>query len=179
MALKLFNFLITSRLVIGEKYDKIFPLKLSYGYINNSIQKINVFNKNKTYDKILVKYIISSLVYSYIYTNTSLKQLQQTSIKDIPFKHLYNKPIVNISIKFKKNEKKHNISYIIPLLKEFHPNSNINDILLFYVYHINEKTALSNYPYHKIYIKTLMKKKYFKYTDLDNINITQFYKLLN
>jgi hypothetical protein len=179
MALRLFNFLITSRIFLGEKIDKIFPLKLSYSYGDNIIQKISLFDKNKIYEKILVKYVISTIVYSYIHVNTTLTNILNISIKEIPFRHLYNKPIVNISIKFKKNENKYNISYIISLLKEFHPTTYINDILLFYVYYIKEKNDLLNYPYYKIYIKTLIKKKYFKYNNLENINIIEFYKLLN
>ena len=179
MLLKLFNFLITTKIELSEKIDKVFPFKLGYGLNKNIFEKILILNKNSIFEKLLVSYHLNSQVYNYIKYNISLNNVSKELNKNIPFKHKYNKPIINIQIRLEKKQKRKNIPYIIPLLKEFHPHTFINDIILFYVFCIKDKNKILNPLYYKIYIKTLTKKIKFKYSDLENINIEEFYKKLN
>jgi hypothetical protein len=179
MLLKIFNFLIITKIVLSEKIDKIFPFKFGFGLNNNIFEKISIFNKNKIYEKLLISYNLDSKVYNYIRNDYSIHNLNKELHKNISFKHGYHKPIISIYISFEKKRKKKNISYIIPLLKDFHPNTLINDIILFYVFYIKEKNEIKDILYNKIYIKTLIKKIRFKYLQLKNISIEEFYKKLN
>jgi hypothetical protein len=171
--LAFFKLLFTFKIWLSEKWDTLFPIKEKYGYNNNSVSDITVFDNNKKFEKILVEYEIKSKVYKNIYYDTTFGQIKKIPIHKIPFNYGIHKPILSIKIKFIKNQKRQNISNLIPYIKEFNQNTIFNDFLLFYIYQISNLCS-----YYKIYIKTLQKKYNFKYNSLHNITISNFYKLL-
>jgi hypothetical protein len=173
--LKFITILFNIRIWLSEKWDSLFPIKYSLGIIKNQKEDISITNNNKLYDKILVKYEIRSKIYKIIYNNTTLNTIKKISIKEIPFNSGLHKPIVSIKIKYNKNERRHVVSHLIPLLKEYKQTTNFIDFLIF---NLNQIPSEENILFYKIYIQTFNKKYCFKYNQLKNIQISQFYKLL-
>jgi hypothetical protein len=169
---KFITLLLNLRIWLSEKWDFLFPIKEKYGMNKGDIEEISVINGNKTYEKILVKYEIRSKIYKIIYNNTTLNKIKKISIDEIPFNTGVHKPIVSIRIKYNKNEKRHVVSYLIPLLKEYKQSTMFIDFLIF---NIKKKKMIKFY---KIYIQKFNKKFCFKYSQLDNLTIAGFYNLL-
>jgi hypothetical protein len=169
---KFITLLFNIRIWFSEKWDLLFPIKEIYGLINNNIENISFIYSNKQYEKILIKYEIKSKIYRIIYDNTNLNTIKKISITKIPFSTGLHKPIIYIKIKYNKYEKRHIISYLIPLFKEYKQTTRLLDFILFNIKDKNFKT------FYKIYIQTFNKMFCFKYNQLININILEFYKLL-
>lgn len=172
---KFITLIFNLRIWFAEKWDSMFPIKKTIGINKNSKEYISFTNNNKIYEKILVKYEIKSKIYKIIYNDTNLNTIKKIPLKDIPFHAGLHKPIISIKIKYNRNEKRHVISHIIPKLKEFKQTTNFIDFLIFNLDKIpNEDKTL----FYKIYIQTFNKVFCFKYNQIQNIQIIQFYKLL-
>jgi hypothetical protein len=169
---KFITLLFNLRIWLSEKWDSLFPIKENYGINENKKEEISIVDGNKKYEKILVKYEIKSKIYKIIYSNTTLNKIKKIPINEIPFHPGLHKPIVSIKIKYKKNGKRHLVSYLIPLLKEYKQSTIFIDFLLFNIQKKNFKS------FYKIYIQKFNNKFCFKYSQLNNITIVEFYKLL-
>jgi hypothetical protein len=169
---KFITLLFNLRIWLFEKWDSLFPIKECFGINKNIMEEISIINGNKTYEKILVKYEIKSKIYKIIYDNTTLNTIKKIPIKEIPFHTGLHKPIVSIKIKYKKDARRHMASHLIPLLKEYKQSTIFIDFLLF---NVQEK----EFPlFYKIYIQKFNNKFCFKYSQLQNLTIAEFYKLL-
>jgi len=169
------KFLFNIKIWLTEKWDSLFPIKDTYYYCNNSINKISLLNNSKIYEKILVEYEINSHIYKIIYYNTSYNEIKKIDINNIAFQKSIHKPILSLRIKIDQNGKYKNISNNISNLKEFNQNTIFNDFIIF---NIKQYTLNKEQIYYKIYVKTLTKKFRLTYQQLVGKTIKDFYLLI-
>jgi hypothetical protein len=167
--------LFNIKIWLSEKWDSFFPIKNSYCYYNNSINKISLLNNSKIYEKILIEYEINSHIYKIIYYNTFYNEIKKIPIDNIAFQKSIHKPILSLRIKINQDGKYKNISNIISNLKEYNQNTIFNDFIIFNItkYSLNKEQIFC-----KIYVKTLTKKFKLSYEQLVGKTIKDFYLLI-
>lgn len=147
--------------------------KSSIKFYKDFNKKIKLLENGKKYNNILVVYKKHNRKYRHVFKNTTVRNIKKNGLDTLLFNHNIHRPIINIELQIDENINKNNISHIIPLLKEYYINTNLNDIIYF-----NTEIPF-NFQYYKIFIRTINKELSLSFDDLDNKTLDDFNKLLN
>lgn len=174
MLIQLFKLFVSIKVWVNDKWDSFFNIKEIYAFNTYKIKKLNLFSE-KIYKKIMVKYYINNLLKRKIMYNTNVINIKQTLQTETSDNHIIHKPLLYIKILI--NKKIYDISGIIPYIREYLPETYINDIILFHCF--MDVKPIKRKFYKKIYIKTLRKEFIYKFNELKEVNIIDFYKKFN